>query len=70
MLQIKMMLVKFRIVLKHNAQLITQRPSKVLHYRDKLNTVLKDLEKHNIIKQLGSSLQDQPVYGNIFESSQ
>ena len=36
----------FRIRLKPNAQLITQRPSKVpIHYRDKLNTPLKDLEK-------------------------
>ena len=41
----------FRIRLKPNAQIITQRPSKVpIHYRDKLNTLLKELEKHNIIK--------------------
>ena len=40
----------FRIRLKPNAQLITQRPSKVpIHYRDKLNNLLKELEKHNII---------------------
>ena len=53
----------FRIRLKPNAQLITQRPSKVpIHYRDKLNTLPKDLEKHNI-KQMGSSPQDKPVYG-------
>ena len=54
----------FRIRLKPNAQLITQRPSKVpIHYRDKLNTLLKELEKHNIMKQIGSSPQDKPVYG-------
>ena len=54
----------FRIRLKPNAQLITQRPSKVpIHYRDKLNALLKELEKHNIIKQIGSSPQDKPVYG-------
>ena len=36
----------FRISLKPNAQLITQRPSKVpIHYRDKLNTLPKELEK-------------------------
>ena len=52
----------FRIKLKPNAQLITQRPSKVpIHYRDKLNTLPKDLEKHNIMKQSDSSPQDKPV---------
>ena len=57
----------FRIRLKPNAQLLTQRPSKVpFHYRDKLNTLLKDLEKHNIIKQIGSSPQDKPVYGTTY----
>ena len=36
----------FRIKLKPNAQLLTQRPSKVpIHYRDKLNALLKDFEK-------------------------
>ena len=57
----------FRIRLKPNAQLITQRPSKVpIHYRDKLNALLKELEKHNIIKQIGSSPQDKPVYGTTY----
>ena len=57
----------FRIRLKPNAQLITQRPSKVpIHYRDKLNTLLKELGKHNIIEQIGSSPQDKPVYGTIY----
>ena len=41
----------FRITLKPNTQLFTQRPSKVpIHYRDKLNTLLKELEKHDIIE--------------------
>ena len=49
----------FRIRLKPNAQLMTQRPSKVpIHYRDKLNVLLKEVEKYNIIKQIGSSPQD------------
>ena len=49
----------FPIRLKPNAQLMTQRPSKVpIHYRDKLNVLLKELEKYNIIKQIGSSPQD------------
>ena len=57
----------FRIRLKPNAQLLTQRPSKVpIHYRDKLNALLKELEKHNIIKQIGSSPQDKPVYGTTY----
>ena len=59
----------FRIRLKPNAQLITQRPSKVpIHYRDKLYNLLKDLEKHNIIKQIGFSPQDKPVYGTTYLS--
>ena len=57
----------FRIRLKPNAQLLTQRPSKVpIHYRDKLNALLKELEKHNSIKQIGSSPQDKPVYGTTY----
>ena len=57
----------FRIRLKPNAQLMTQRPSKVPnHYRDKLNVLLKELEKYNIIKQIGSSPQDKPVYGTTY----
>ena len=60
----------FRIRLKPNAQVITQRPSKVpIHYRDKLNTLLKELEKHNIIKQIGSSPQDKPVFGTTYLNS-
>ena len=52
----------FRIRLESNAQLITQRPSKVtIHYRDKLITLPKELEKYSIIKQIGSSPQDKPV---------
>ena len=54
----------FRIRLKPNAQLITQRPSKVpIQYRDKLYTLLEELETYNNIKQIGSSPQDKPVFG-------
>ena len=57
----------FRIRFKPDAQLITQRPSKVpIHYRDKFNTLLKELEKYNIIKQIGSSPQDKPAYGTTY----
>ena len=57
----------FRIRFKPNAQLLTQRSSKVpIHYREKLNNLLKELEKHNIIKQIGSSPQDKLVYGTTY----
>ena len=57
----------FRIRLKPNAQPITQRPSKVpIHYRDKLNALPKELEKYNIIKQIGSSPQDKSIYGTTY----
>ena len=57
----------FRIGLKPNAQLITQRPSKVpIDYRDKFNTLPKELEKHKIIKQIGSSSQDKPDFGTTY----
>ena len=57
----------FRIRREPNAQLLTQPPSKVpIHYRDKLNALLKELEKHNVIKQIGSSPQDKPVYGTTY----
>ena len=57
----------FRITLKPNAHFLTQRPSKVpIHYRDKLNNLLKELEKHNIIKQIGSSPQYKPIYGTTY----
>ena len=57
----------FRIRLEPNAQLMTQGPSKVtIHYRDKLKALLKELEKYNIIKQIGSSPQDKPVYGTTY----
>ena len=53
--------------LKPNAQLVTQRPSKVpIHYRDKLNTLPKELEKHNNIKHIGSSPQVKPVYSTTY----
>ena len=59
----------FRIRLKPKAQLITQLPSKVsIHYSDKLNALLEELEKHNIIKQICSSPQDKPVYGTTTQT--
>ena len=57
----------FKIRLKPNAQILTQRPSKLpIHYREKFNTLLKELEKHYIIKQIGSSPDDRPNYGTTY----
>ena len=44
-----------RIRIKENCKLQTQRPSKVpIHYRDRLNKLITELEKYNKIKQIGS----------------
>ena len=57
----------FRIRLKSNAKLQTQRPTKVpIHYREKLKTLLDELEKHNIIRQIGSTHSDKSIYGTTF----
>ena len=54
----------FRIPLKPKAHLLTQLPSKIpIRYREKLNNFLRELEKHNIIKPIGSSPEDKPNYG-------
>ena len=47
----------FRIRIKPDAELQTQRPTKLdIHFRDKLNTILEDLPKKNrITKQIGST---------------
>ena len=61
--------IPFCNTLKLNAQLITQRPSKIrIHCRDKLNGLLKEIEKFNVIKQIGSSPQDKPVYGTTYSN--
>ena len=60
----------FRIRLKPNAQLHTQRPSKEhIHYREKLNNLLRELEKHNIIKQICFSPEDKPNFGTTYLNS-
>ena len=52
MQHMKMMLAKLQLFF------VSERLSKVpIYYRDKLNTLLKELEKH-IMKQIGSSPQD------------
>ena len=59
----------FRIRTKENCKLQTQRPSKVpIHYRDRLNKLLTELEKYNIIKQIGSSSDEKHTIGTTFLS--
>ena len=57
----------FRIRNKENCKLQTQRPSKVpIHYRDRLNKLLTELEKYSIIKQIGSSSDEKHTNGTTF----
>ena len=57
----------FRIRIKENCKLETQRPSKVpIQYRDRLNKLLTELEKHNTIKQIGSSSDEKHTIGLTF----
>ena len=58
----------FRIRIKDNCKLQTQRPSKVpIHYRVRLNKLLSELEKkQNIIKQIGSTPDEKHTNGTTF----
>ena len=57
----------FRIRIKENCKLQTQRPSKVpIQYRDILNKLLVELEKYNIIKQIGSTPDGKQSTGTTF----
>ena len=57
----------FRIRIKENCKLQTQRPSKVpIHYRDRLHKLLTVLEKYNKMKQIGSSLDEKHTIGTTF----
>ena len=57
----------FRIRIKVNCKLQTQRPSKVpIHYRDRLNKLLIELEKYNIINQIGSTPDEKHTTGTTF----
>ena len=57
----------FRIRIKENCKLQTQRPSKVpIQYRYRLNKLLVELEKHNIRKQIGSTRDEKHTIGTTF----
>ena len=57
----------FRIRIKDNCKLHTQRPSEVpIHYRARLNKRLLELEKYNIKKQIGSTTDEKHTIGTTF----
>ena len=56
----------FRIRPKPNAQLMTQRPSKVpIHYRKKLNVLLKELEKKTLSNKLVPPHKTNPFMAQL-----
>ena len=57
----------FRIRIKENCKLQTQRHSKVtIHYRNRLNKFLVELEKCNITKQIDSTPDGKHTNGITF----
>ena len=57
----------FRIRVKENCKLQTQRPSRVPnHFGDRLNKLLLELEKYNINKQIGSTPDEKHTIGTTF----
>ena len=57
----------FRFRNKENCKLPTQKPSKVpIHYRDRLNKLLVELEKYNFINQIGSTPDEKHTIGTTF----
>ena len=57
----------FRIRIKENCKLQTQRPSEVpILYRDRLTKLSVELEKQNIIKQIGSTPDEKHTIGTTF----
>ena len=57
----------FRIRNKENCKLPTQRLSKIPgHYKDRLNNLLAELEKYNIIKQIGSTPDEKHTIVTTF----
>ena len=52
---------------KKNCKLQTQRLSKVsIRYRHRINKHLVELEKYNIIKQIGSTPEEKHTIGTTF----
>ena len=59
--------IPFRIRLKLDAELQTQTLNKVFIFnREKLNTLLHDLQEKGVRKQFGSTPHEKPIYGTTF----
>ena len=60
---------KFLLHSEENCKVQTKRPSKVpIHSRDRLDKLLIELEKYNIIKQIGSTPGEKHTIGTRFLS--
>ena len=56
---------EFHVKLKKDAELRKQRPSKILlHYRDRLEILLKELQRAGIIRELGSDVEMDSLFTN------
>ena len=70
MQRIKLMLAKLQLPFESDLNLMHNLLHNVLpkyqFTRDKLNTFRKELENFKIIKQIGSYLQDKPVFGTTY----
>ena len=60
----------FQIGLKHGARVQTQRPTKVLiSYRERLNALVVDIQKNEIVKQIDSTLHKKSNFGTILPNA-
>ena len=56
---------EFHVKLKKDAELRKQRPSKVpLHYRDRLEILLNELQRAGIIREMGSDVEMGSLFTN------
>ena len=56
---------EFHVKLEKNAELRKQRPSKVpLHYRDRLEILLNELQRAGIIREMGSDMEMGSLFTN------
>lgn len=56
---------KFHVKLKENSELKKQRPSRVpLHYQSKLETLLEELQKAEIIREMGDDIEMGSMFIN------
>ena len=56
---------EFHVKLKKDAELRKQRPSKVpLHYRDRLELLLNELQRAGIFRKMGSNVEMGSLFTN------